>query len=448
MSRRGDVPDWYNSEHGDTEVSSVYLKQRGRTWYARVPIPKHLQKPNGPKEIVRSLQTRSKAEAQRLRWPVVSEIMVSLERQEKLPDTQKALELAQRLQKPMSLEDREALELAVHEHADAIEWEAGLRKAKNWYDIATGKGLPVSLALERWLEEATHLTRQTAQQNRRAIAEFIGFADDVVVGTVGRREAGRFVSEHLIPGGGAAKTINRKISSLSSLWRWAQRRGHVEENPWLDQSIRRTEARTRQNKLRAYTAVELRALVFPGPEDPVLRDLIWLGLFTGARLNELCELRPEDVKDGGLEIRQGKTDAAQRWLPIPEPVAEIVAGRAKNDGWLFPDLKPGGPDLKRSWNVQKRVNRWIGKTLEDSSEVNFHSLRRSYATACEQVDLHLNTQSQLMGHTKPSLAGRVYAAGQSRDQLVRAQASVSRYIHSAWLSDDAEIEFSAGMDGG
>lgn len=434
MSRRGDVPDRYNSERGDGEMGSEYLKQRGRTWYVRVPVPKHLQRPDGPKEVVRSLETHSKAEAQRTRWAKIAEIRASLERQERLPETDKALELARRLEEPMTPEDRETLEITIQENAEGIEFEAGYPKAKRWYDIATGKGLPISLAVERWLSDASHYTNQTAQQHRRAVSEFVGFQGDVVVRNVSKREAGQFVSEHLLAAKGAAKTTNRKISSLSSLWRWALRRGLAEENPWLDQSVRKNEGGRKRKKLRAYTAEELRALVFPGPEDPVLRDLIWLGLFTGARLNEICELRPADVKDGGLQIREGKTDAAQRWLPIPKPVGAIIARRAKNEGWLFPELKPSGPDGKRSWNVQKRINRWIGNELEDSSEVNFHSFRRSYATACEQVDLHLNTQSELMGHTKPSLAGRVYAAGQSKCQLKKAQRLVASHISQEWLS--------------
>ncbi|MEQ8862816.1 MAG: tyrosine-type recombinase/integrase [Thalassobaculum sp.] len=178
---------------------------------------------------------------------------------------------------------------------------------------------------------------------------------------------------------------------------------------------------------------ELRKLLASKSKDRVLIDLIWLSLFTGARVNEICSLTVDDVVDGGLRIREGKSDAAARWLPIPEDVREVVERRATGEGWLIPGLKPGGPDKKRSWNVQKRVNRWIDKVLGDPENATFHSLRPSYSTACEQVGLHQYTHCELMGHKKPNLATQVYSEGKSVAQLRKAQEEVSRHIREEWL---------------
>lgn len=441
MSRRGDVPDRYNSERGDGEMGSEYLKQRGRTWYVRVPVPKHLQRPQGPREVVRSLKTRSKAEAQRLRWPVIAEIMDSFDRQQRLPDTEKALEFARRLQGPMDCVERENLELQVYEHAEGIEEDAGLPRAKRWFDVAVGKGVPVSYVLAKFLADRTgDLNEQTAGQYQSDIDEFIAHSGDHILSDVSRRTAGAYVSDHLTAPRSngkrlAGKTLNRKVSALSALWKWALRRGFAEDNPWSDQGRSKAfiEKEQRRKPLRPFSPEELRKIIEPGPEDEVLRDLIWISLFTGARIEEICALRPGDVQDGWFHIRDGKTKSADRWLPIPEPLTSIFEARARNECWLFSDVKPGRRGKKRSHNVDKRVNRWLVKALEDPEAQAFHSFRRSYATACEHVGLHPDTWAELMGHKKQTLAASLYSGGQSREQLYEAQAQVSNYVLKYWL---------------
>ena len=435
MFRRGAVPDRYNSERGGGQVGSEYLRLRGRTWYVRVPVPKGLQGRVGKKEVVRSLQTRSKAEALRLRWPMIADIMRSLDLEERLPDTEKALEYARRLQEPMDPDDREGVELAIYESAESIEEEGGFPIAKRWFDAAMGKGVPVSYALARYLEEQSgELTEQTASQYESDINQYISNSGDHIMGQVNRRMAGSYVSEVLAAPSIKGKTLNRKVSALSSLWRWARRRGLADDNPWSEQGRSNAfiEREQRENPVRPFSPEELRKLVAPGPEDRVLRDLIWIGIFTGARIEEVCRLRPDDIRGGWFHIRDGKTKAADRWLPIPEPVDAIFQARCRNEDWLFPGLKPGGRDKKRSHNIGRRVNRWIVKTLDDPQAQAFHSFRRSYATACEQVGLHPDTWSELMGHKKQTLAASLYSGGQSQDQLKIAQEAVSNYITSHW----------------
>src|SRR5439155_10291304 len=121
---------------------------------------------------------------------------------------------------------------------------------------------------------------------------------------------------------------------------------------------------------------------------------------TGARLDELCSRRIGDfdrVKGGYvMHIRDAKTPDGLRDLPVlhPIPVAVIRERIGKRkDGFLFAELAPGGPDNKRSWQVQKAMGRYR-RILELPMGVNFHSTRRTFATVMERrgVNQHWATR--------------------------------------------------------
>jgi integrase len=296
----------------------------------------------------------------------------------------------------------------------------------------------------RWLEEAGgRYTQQTLGHHRHAVgllADFVGAQRDVR--DVDRRLAGHFVGEKLLKSGSSRRTMNRQLSSLSAFWRWLDRRGFVSENPWRGQS--ESAGRSQEKRKRPYTEDELAKLLAVDPREHVggdqgaaLADLIRLGLLTGARLNEICELRCEDVIENGTAIRiaQGKTANAKRVVPLHELVQPIIARRqrASNQGPLFPELKPGGPDQKRSWYISKRFTILRREVLGDSDALDFHSLRRSFATFLESASTRspVVTESliaQLMGHAKQSLALRVYAGGLKFDDLKEGITALGREL--------------------
>lgn len=414
-----------------------FLKQRGRSWYVRVPVPKHLQPKIGKAEIVKALGTRSKSEAMRLRWPVVAEIQQSFGEDARAPDLKDALEFAREMEAIRAAGDSDLEDIGrevAQERAARVEVAHGTEAGQRWYEVAVHRALPLSAAVEDWLGQTTRYTNQTRQQHRAAVRELIDFGGDAPLTAVSRAAAGRFVTECLL-GKVTGKTVNRKLSSLSALWKWAIKRGHVTENPWTNQGVPKDEVQAEAKDLRPFKPEELRKLLFPGPKDEAIRDLMMLSLFTGARINELCELKPGDVEKGGIHIRKGKTKAAIRWLPIPLGVKGIVERRARNNEWLFPEASPGGYDKKRSANIGKRAVRCIYKALPGAKDhVDFHSFRRTYSTACEHAELYQPTHDELMGHKKASLALSGYSGGQHDDQLRNAQRRVSRVI-VRWLRD-------------
>lgn len=271
-------------------MDSRFLKRRGHSWSVRVPVPKHLQVKLGKAEVVVALHTRSQREAMRLRWPVVAEIQRSFAEGTRLPDLTDAREIARVIDEARARGDSASIDVGTgraEELAGRIEAALGIDAARNWYSVAADGALPLSEAVDLWLAETVKYTKQSRQQHRAAARELTGFLGDIPINDVDRRSAGRFVTEHLLATV-SPKTVNRKLSSLSSLWRWAIRRGHVENNPWTNQGVSKVDVVAQQEEKRPFTPEELRSLPLPGPRDHVLSDLMRMALFLGARINEIC----------------------------------------------------------------------------------------------------------------------------------------------------------------
>src|SRR4051794_10536364 len=141
--------------------------------------------------------------------------------------------------------------------------------------------------------------------------------------------------------------------------------GQPLEGPRVGKKSKRGEARGRR-QWSDVALVEVLSGSYSPHYTPILHDLTRLALMTGARLEELCALETRDVhkRDDGwwLTIREGKTEAALRDVPVHNSAAHVLERRRKSDErFLFEGLVPGGPDRKRSWNVSKAFGHYTRK---------------------------------------------------------------------------------------
>ena len=333
-----------------------------------------------------------------------------------------------------------AVAAGINEDAAAIEQKQGRRAADTFK--AYGSSPPLVEIVEQWLEEIEgDVTEQTRGHHGfavRLLQEQIPAA--VLVEDVDRRRAGEFVSYLKLRSGKQPKTQRRIISSLSSFWKWLGLKGFAESNPWEGQTAGLAKRRgTKKSRERAFTPAELVKLLAgeteakrrqrPGKDELALRDLAPLALVTGCRLNELADLRAADVDASAhvLNIPRGKTEAAERAVPVHEWAWPIMARRLAGavEGVLFHELKPGGPDKKRSWNATKAFTTVRRRILGEDDTVDFHSLRRCFATYLDRAqaatpEVNPTVIAELMGHEKPTLATAVYSGGMTPAHRRRA----------------------------
>jgi integrase len=149
-----------------------------------------------------------------------------------------------------------------------------------------------------------------------------------------------------------------------------------------------------------------------------LRDATILAVDTGMRPNsELFPLKWANVDltaraecpHGVLHVRQGKTDSAQRSLPLTPRVAEVLKRRkrqaeaqAKQSAFVFPGAGISG-HVTSMQHPHKAA-------IEDSKleSFEFYCWRHTFGTRAAQSGMDRFTLARLMGHSSPSVAARYY----------------------------------------
>ena len=168
-----------------TNTRNLRLRRKG--YAAVVYVPTHLRDKVGKREIVRGPGTRDLREANARKLRVIAEIHLELA---KLNDP---LEDARNISKEWT-GDETGFEDGVYDLAEKVELRHGRDAAVRFYKVATRQAMPVSMALERWMEEADGITEGTKLKYRGHVQSFIIWSGDIDANKVDRRMAGEYVS--------------------------------------------------------------------------------------------------------------------------------------------------------------------------------------------------------------------------------------------------------------
>jgi integrase len=204
------------------------------------------------------------------------------------------------------------------------------------------------------------------------------------------------------------RSVKRYAVSLAMVWKYADRTGRFEgRNPFEGQS------RPASSKgWQPYTIEELNRLFGNLPASRLNSWIPLIALFSGMRVNEICQLRVEDVRqEAGVhffDVWEGdgqtiKTQAGVRRVPIHSELMRVgfLAYRAElEEGQLFPALRPGGPDRKPSWNFSKRFTIYRRSVGVDRPGVSFHSFRKNVVTALDNAGVPQHDIAAVIGHER------------------------------------------------
>lgn len=229
----------------------------------------------------------------------------------------------------------------------------------------------------------------------------------------------------------ASKTARDRLTWVKSLLKYATRElGLLDKNPWegIDIDFKTT------NKRRPWTDAELQIFFtqdlytfykLPKDKKAGADAAYWiplLGLYTGARVGELAQLRVADVEtsrerpmvsitDEG-EGQSVKSQAGVRKVPIHSELIRlgfldyVAAMTAKGERQLWPllsvrDGKPGG-----------YFSQWFGgyrKALGFELYPDFHCLRHTVRSQMAEAEVSEQIMDALVGHeVKGSTGAKVY----------------------------------------
>jgi integrase len=252
---------------------------------------------------------------------------------------------------------------------------------------------------------------------------------------IGRREVGRYCSEVLEDLN--LVTAKKRLGAAKGYWDWLITKGHVPKldgNPWVGQLPASKKRRVEREDLddeeeRPFTEEEVVALLtsrWPTRQTeknrPIILDGLAMGLLSGLREAEVVNLRVGDVvasdtcPHGVLMVREGKSAAAIRRVPVHTALSEMLQRRCANkqsSEMIFHDLWEGREKGKGSAadTFGKAFYRYrVALGVADKREgkrrslVNFHSARRWFATVAGQSDVSTDTIAALIGHSKKGRA--------------------------------------------
>ncbi|CAN5693047.1 tyrosine recombinase XerC [soil metagenome] len=209
----------------------------------------------------------------------------------------------------------------------------------------------------------------------------------------------------------SAATMARKIATLRSFYKWAQRHGVAPANPMT--AIRTPKQGKRLPRAIALEQIE-KLLSTPDERDVLgMRDRAMLETLysTGIRVSELVDINVDDIDGSGEALRVRGKGKRERIAPLG---SHAVAAVQKFIGMVRADprfnqmwVENGGAGKPLFMNKHggrlssRSVRRKLDKYLKSSGldpKISPHTLRHSFATHLLENGADLRSVQELLGH--------------------------------------------------
>ena len=394
-----------------------FVVKRGENYSARLAIPKALRPIFGKNEFKKSLGTTSRMEAELLAAPHILRWKKLIEEAKTDGVTAKAKALRQAFSSDKNndkLDEDGAMEVIrgiIIEDAiektilggrdiNSIDSKSDKAAAKAFYDIASGQVVTLDDYVDGWVASISHLKDRTINQMQRDVVSFL------------KEETSHIPTRETIAAwiraskSSGAKSTKRKLGSLGSFWEYLLIEGVVTGlSAFSGHKLPRDITMTKPIR-RAFSNDECLALVakVASSNDTALADLITLGLYTGARIEELCRLKVDDIitedNHRALRIDKSKTQAGTRTVPLHPAITDLVDRLAADskDGYLVFSKSKNQYD-ERSTGISRRFGR-LKSSLGYGPELVSHSLRKTVTTTLEQAGVSEGIAADIVGHEK------------------------------------------------
>ncbi|UZD90329.1 site-specific integrase [Cognatishimia activa] len=235
----------------------------------------------------------------------------------------------------------------------------------------------------------------------------------------------------------ATNTVNKALGRMQAIWKWADKQLDADVADIFG-PMKLTNVTSARDEHHPFSMEQLQTIfdsplytgckskrfrTKPGSTDMSATSWYWLpllGLWTGARLNELCQLRIEDIDDEDgipfLKIHEG--DGTQRVkfgkhrvVPLHPTLTKLGVlqyakhQRDKGGDRLFPELKLGSSGYY-SDQASKDFSNYIQSIGAKTPKTSFHSFRHNFKDACRHVGINSDLNDILLGHALPGMSGR------------------------------------------
>jgi integrase len=215
-------------------------------------------------------------------------------------------------------------------------------------------------------------------------------------------------------------TINKHLQRISSLFDWGKRHGYVKENFFSRLGLKNS--KQARDERSVFEPEDLRKIMLPGKyrlqkiKHPHYYWLPWIGLLTGARINEICQLHLSDIREvDGVWVfdindekeKMLKSASSARLIPIHSKLIElgfmeyVEQLRTRKEDRLFPELK------KQRDGYSQAASKWFGRYRRrvgvHSKTKAYHSFRHTVGNHLKQKGLPGEQIGAILGHKDESI---------------------------------------------
>ena len=207
----------------------------------------------------------------------------------------------------------------------------------------------------------------------------------------------------LMDGGTSARSVNRKISTLKSFFKFLMREEKIEKNP-TDQIIlpkmgKKLPVFVEEKEINRLLDGKFFTDDFEGRRDKAVVSLFY---GTGIRLSELVGIRFSDLDLPEKMVKVMGKRNKERLVPFPVEISAVLNDYIQLRNELFPD---SGNFVFLTENGEPAYNKLIYRIVKKELSLvttidkkSPHILRHSYATHLLNHGADLNAIKELLGH--------------------------------------------------
>lgn len=421
------------------------LRLQGSTYHARLVIPHDIRHNFGNKsEFSQSLETGNYKLAQVRGAEIVAgwkrEINVAregLNHREWAKDWAKERRMADDIPPKRDMPSkRDEIEIIMTDVLEGLvdRGELDHRQATQAFEIAVGQRVILSDHRDDYLRQYSTHSIKTQAAYSAALAHFLDkFKESTEVTT----RSVKLWMAHLVDEKGLGQeTIGRSLRQAQTFWQYLTEHEIVsrDKNPFEGVKLSVPKHAAKTASYEPFTPTEVVSILRhpKAQKDEQLSLLIKLGMYTGARIEELAMLKWTDVDlpEEVIRIRGTKTQAAQRVVPLHPMLLALLRPleATKSDKYVIHGLTIDSRG-ERGKALGKRFGRLKTEMGYTGRDKTFHSIRKTVATLFEQAEVLEGVAADILGHEKQTMTYGLYSGGSSLQQKREAVRKISYPTH-------------------
>lgn len=239
-----------------------------------------------------------------------------------------------------------------------------------------------------------------------------------------------------------AVTVNNRLRKITAFMNWCKVNGYVADNPLAGMKVMTGSAKEARLSLDRSDLLTLLDHEVLRKESRRYQWRFWiplLGRYTGARLEELCQLRIDDfIEQQGIQYfriddrsegQNIKNTSSRRVLPIHPILIElgllqhVESVKVNGNDRLFPDLEAVRGKLGHA--PSKWFSRFKTKLGVTDTRKTFHSFRHTFIDDLRDAAVQDSLIKRMVGHEDSSVTFGIYGSrlplAAMRDALISIQ---------------------------